>query len=114
MPSTVYTVVLWEVANAIGTPTLVGPSPPPGFAWVIRDCSFRFPVTSGFYPHVSQAVLSVNGFPVAETPGYRSIGSVTYRVAEVRQAVGVADLMEFDSALTGWNFRVTGYQLTAT
>jgi hypothetical protein len=49
---------------------------------------------------------------IAGTPAFRSFKNVVFRDRDIRQAVGVADLLEFSAFEDGWNMSVTGYQLT--
>lgn len=114
MPTSAYTLELWALFNATGPYPIIGPSPPAGFIWVVRDVVFQFPLGSGYWPIEGHATLSIGGFPIAGTPIGRSFANRVFRYGDLRQTVGQDDIMEFTAASDGWNMRVAGYQLTAT
>lgn len=114
MPTSAYTLELWALSNATGPYPIIGPSPPAGFIWVVRDVTFQFPLGSGYWPIEGEATLSISGFPIAATPPGRSFANRVFGYRELRQTVGTDDLLEFTAGSDGWTMRVTGYQLTAT
>lgn len=114
MPSSVYTLELWALSNAGGASPVIGPTPPAGFVWVVRDVVLHFPANSGYYPVVNQAILLAAGIPLAATPPTRTFRNVVYRFGDVRQTVNSGDLLELQAFVQGWNLRVTGYQLSTS
>jgi hypothetical protein len=112
MPSTSYTIVLWELHN-IGFPFPHNlPSPPAGFVWVVRDVTLRFQESGGWVPATLQGVLLVDGQQLVATPAYRTVGNVLYEFRDIRQTITSASSVTFQAQVAGWDLRATGYQLT--
>jgi hypothetical protein len=107
--SPVYTVLLGEADLILGN-TVVVPSPPPGFRFVITDMEAEN----------SQApdVPSLGGFS-AFTPSFFIVWAVsTFALRGIsyhwrgRQVIDVGDELEFATDDVDWHVRVTGFQLT--
>jgi hypothetical protein len=112
MPSTAYTIVLWETTN-MGFPFPHNlPSPPAGFVWVVRDVTMRFQGTSRWPQSPDQGRLLVDGQQLAATPAYQSVAGVLYEFRDIRQTLTSGSSVTFNANQAGWDLRATGYQLT--
>lgn len=113
MPSTVYTQLLWEINNAGPTFPEFGPSVPTGFVWVVRDVLAYFPSTAGALSVTPQLWLATDGCQIFATPPFETLANTLYSVRDLRTTMMAGAAFELQAGASGWNVRVTGYQLTA-
>jgi hypothetical protein len=103
----VYSVLLWELESATGT--IVGPGPPAGYVWVVRQIDV---VTQG------QPFLNAGGFAITDAASAPIFGrangqcpSATWFSWSGRQVLELGDHLRAALPALSASLRVSGYQL---
>lgn len=116
MPFPAYSVVLWDLDpgySLVGGDTVVGPGPPGGYVWVIRQVA-AFDTGTPVGGGTQRCMLLVDGANVVwGTPLNGTIFQTPYEARDVRYVMEEGSGMSLITTATTWSLRVSGYQLTA-
>jgi hypothetical protein len=112
VPANVYTVRIWSGVLSGALPPIFSGEPPAGFIWVVRDVSIINQPGNSSVAGTSPAYLSVAGLPIVATPVTSTVKNVTYEWHDLRAVVGGGDVLELNSLVSFWAWRVDGYQLS--